>query len=63
MPAALILELLKFALPLIAQIRSDWKATHGGVEPTDAEVAATFQSNIDLYLAEGASWRAAHPHP
>jgi hypothetical protein len=61
MPPLLIAELLKYLLPLIVEIRTTWKAAHSGAEPTDAQILAEFNANIDKYLAEGAAWRAAHP--
>jgi hypothetical protein len=57
----LILALVKFAVPLVTKVISDYKASHNGAEPTDEEILATFHANIDSYLAEGAAWRLLHP--
>ena len=56
----LILQLFTVFLPIYQQIRADYKASNG-VEPTDADVIAKFESDIAKYLAEGADWKATHP--
>ena len=57
----LILALVKFAIPMVTKAVADYKSSHNGAEPTDADILATFHANIDTYLAEGEAWRLLHP--
>lgn len=56
-----VLGLFNAFLPIITGIIKNHQAGNNGAMPTDAEVLAEFNANIDKYLAEGAEWRRTHP--
>jgi hypothetical protein len=60
-PPEVILGIFNAVAPIVKDIVAKHLAVTGAM-PTDAEVTAAFNQNIDTYLAEGAAWRAAHPN-
>ncbi len=58
----LSVSLINAAIPIIAGIIRDHQVAHG-TTPTDEEIAATFNANVDRFLAEGQAWLASHPEP
>jgi hypothetical protein len=60
MPPTLLIDLFKVFGPIVADIIRRRQAA-GDAHPTDAQIAADFEVNIEKYLQEGASWRANHP--
>lgn len=58
----LILELISLFTPMIREAIDNYKARHDGQEPTDADVIAEFNANVEKYLGEGSAWKAAHPN-
>jgi hypothetical protein len=58
---SLIAQLLALFVPIVTNIIAKHQAANGGAMPTDAEITAEFTANLDTYLLEGATWRAAHP--
>lgn len=58
----LILQLFQIFGPIVADIIRKRQAA-GGAMPSDAEITAEFQANIQTYLDEGSAWSAAHPRP
>lgn len=61
MPPELIVGLFNVFAPIIRDIIAKHRDTHNGALPTDAEMLAEFNANVEKYLNEGAAWRAAHP--
>lgn len=61
LPMDLMFNLFKTFAPVVRDIIATHAAAHNGALPTDAEMLAIFNSNIDKYLSEGAAWRATHP--
>jgi hypothetical protein len=59
--AGLIVQLAAIFVPIVQQIIREHADANDGDLPTDEQVIAKFQSDIDMYLAEGASWRVSHP--
>lgn len=56
----LILALFNVFGPLWRQIYA--KLQHDtGAAPTDDEMVAELNANLDTYLGEGAAWTATHP--
>jgi len=56
----LIIQLFGIFAPIVRQIIEDSRA-ETGTDPTDEEVIAKFNADIDKYLAEGMKWNAEHP--
>jgi hypothetical protein len=54
-------ELVKLAIPIVMDIVKHHREKNNGQIPTEEQILATFNQNIDKYLAEGEAWRAAHP--
>lgn len=57
----IIIALFGIFGPIITGIIQGYMESHNGAMPTDAEILAEFQKNIDSYLAEGEAWKAEHP--
>lgn len=57
----LILGMFNILAPIVRQMIVDHQAANNGAMPTDADMQAKFEGDIDRYVAEGAAWRAAHP--
>lgn len=61
-PPEVILGIFNAVAPIVKDIVKKHQDAHNGQMPTDEEVTAAFNQNIDAHLAEGAAWRAAHPN-
>ena len=58
----LLIQLLNTFGPLVLNLVKRWQQEHATTElPTLEELTRDYQAEIDGYLAEGATWRAAHP--
>ena len=58
---ALILAILSYATPIVLKAIADYKASHNGQMPTDAEVIAMLHANVTAGNSEWATWLANHP--
>lgn len=56
----LILGLATVFAPMIKEIILKHQAANNGIAPTDDEVRAAFEANLQKYLDEGAAWKATH---
>jgi hypothetical protein len=61
--AALVVQLASVFVPIVQKIIADHQAANDGAMPTDEEIIAKFEADIDQYLAEGAAWNVTHPDP
>lgn len=59
---SIAIQLFAIFGPIVADLITKHRAATG-VDPTDAELQATFAENVDKYLGAGAAWTAAHPKP
>lgn len=59
--ANLVLQLFGIFAPLITSLIQKYQDAHDGKMPTDDELKAEFEANIDGYLAEIDEWKASHP--
>lgn len=57
---ALITQLFAVFLETYRKIQADHQAATGA-QPTDAEILATFTTNVNQFISEGDAWLAAHP--
>jgi hypothetical protein len=57
----LIVQLVATLAPIFLDAYKHYTETHAGEAPTDEQLAQELRTNIELYLGEGSSWRAAHP--
>jgi len=57
----LILQLFSTFSPIVADVIQRYMAKNNGRVPNAEEMRVEFESNIDKYLDEGATWKASHP--
>lgn len=55
-----ILQIISTLGPLVMNAVNDYHARHGRL-PTSDELIAHITANADMFLAEGAAWKATHP--
>lgn len=57
-----IIQLFGIFAPIVAEI-IEKRRQETGETPTNEEIKAEFEANVDKYLAEGADWLTKHPKP
>lgn len=62
--ATLALALFNTFYPITLQVIDRIKKAKNdpNYQPTNEEMQAEFQNNMDAILAEGAAWKASHPN-
>lgn len=58
----LIPQLVGTLAPLIIQLIKDHQKENDGQLPTTEELVARLNANVEMYLGEGAAWKANHPN-